>query len=261
MRAATRILMTAIGLWPMMALPAPAADAPATPSALEARFRGEIRPFLETYCLRCHGKEKPKGEMDLSAFTSAGAAAKDLARWELVREQVEAETMPPPEAKRHPGDPERRAVLEWIGLVRRAEATRNAGDPGRVPARRLSNGEYDHTIRDLTSFDLRPTREFPVDPANEAGFDNSAESLSMSPALAKKYLEAARRVADHLVLTPDGLAFAPLPDARRDRSRQVLRPGDHRFLQAAEDGLRRLFPRGLAVSSSRRAGQARCHPR
>ena len=87
-------------------------------------------------------------------------------------------------------------------------------------ARRLSNAEYDYTIRDLTGVDIRPTREFPVDPANEAGFDNSAESLTMSPALVKKYLEAARVVADHLVLKPRGFAFAPLPvvaDTDRDK--------------------------------------------
>ena len=78
-------------------------------------------------------------------------------------------------------------------------------------ARRLSNAEYNYTIRDLTGVDIRPTQEFPVDPANEAGFDNSGESLAMSPALLKKYLEAARHVADHLVLKPDGFAFAPHP--------------------------------------------------
>ena len=57
-------------------------------------------------------------------------------------------------------------------------------------ARRLSNAEFDYTIGDLTGVDIRPTREFPVDPANEAGFDNSGESLAMSPALLKKYLAA-----------------------------------------------------------------------
>src|SRR5262249_12484450 len=74
--------------------------------------------------------------------------------------------------------------------------------------------------RDLTGVDIRPTKEFPVDPANEAGFDNSAESLAMSPALLKKYLEAARRVADCLILKPDGIAFAPHPavaDTDRDK--------------------------------------------
>ena len=89
-----------------------------------------------------------------------------------------------------------------------------------MPARRLSNAEYDLTIRDLTGVDLRPTQEFPVDPANKAGFDNSAESLAMSPALVKKYLDAARGVADHLVLKPQGFAFAAHPvvaDTDRDK--------------------------------------------
>ncbi len=91
---------------------------------------------------------------------------------------------------------------------------------GPVLARRLSNAEFDYTIRDLTGVDIRPTREFPVDPANEAGFDNSGESLAMSPALLKKYLAAARLVADHLVLLPDQFVFAPHPavtDTDRDK--------------------------------------------
>ncbi len=72
-------------------------------------------------------------------------------------------------------------MIDWIQAVRAEEARKNAGDPGMVLARRLSNAEYNYTIRDLTGEDLQPTREFPVDPANPAGFDNSGESLTMSP--------------------------------------------------------------------------------
>ena len=104
-----------------------------------------------------------------------------------------------------------RQVIDWVQAVRTNEARKNAGDPGPVLARRLSNAEYNYTIRDLTGVDIRPTREFPVDPANTAGFDNSGESLSMSPALLNKYLQAAREVGDHMVLTPDGFDFAPHP--------------------------------------------------
>jgi hypothetical protein len=128
--------------------------------------------------------------------------------------------MPPKKADNQPSDDQRAALLAWIETVRKIEAQRHAGDPGIVSARRLNNAEYDNTIRDLTGVDLRPTKEFPVDPANEAGFDNSAESLVMSPALVKKYLDAARMVADHLVLTPDGFRFAPYPmlaDTDRDK--------------------------------------------
>jgi hypothetical protein len=56
---------------------------------------------------------------------------------------------------------------------------------------------------------MQVARQFPVDPANTAGFDNSGESLTMSPALLNKYLQAARQVANHMVLKPDTIGFAP----------------------------------------------------
>jgi hypothetical protein len=109
-------------------------------------------------------------------------------------------------------------VIDWIGAMLVAEARRTAGDPGVVLARRLSNAEYNYTIRDLTGVDLKPTREFPVDPANQFGFDNTGESLTMSPALFNKYLLAAREVADHMALTPGGLLALPTNIGSRSQS-------------------------------------------
>src|SRR6185295_12847710 len=130
-----------------------------------------------------------------------------------------AREMPPSQAQQPP-DEARQQVIDWIQATWAAEARLHDGDPGVVLARRLSNVEYDYTIRDLTGIDLHPAREFPVDPANQAGFDNSGESLSMSPALLNKYLLAARDVADHMFLNANGLAFAPHPmlvETDRDR--------------------------------------------
>jgi len=179
--------------------------------ALERRFTETVRPFLETHCFACHGKEKQKGKLDLSVYSKMDAVAQDYRRWEIVLEKLKAGEMPPEDARRQPTPDLRHAVIDWIQALRKFEADRNAGDPGPVLARRLSNAEYDDTVRDLTGVDIRPTREFPVDPANEAGFDNSGESLAMSPALLKKYLEAARDVAEHVVLKPQGFVFAPHP--------------------------------------------------
>jgi Protein of unknown function (DUF1592)/Protein of unknown function (DUF1588)/Protein of unknown function (DUF1587)/Protein of unknown function (DUF1585)/Protein of unknown function (DUF1595)/Planctomycete cytochrome C len=187
---------------------------------LERAFARSVQPFLQTYCVSCHGPEKHKAELDLSIYKNWNAVAKDHRQWERILERLRAGEMPPESAKQHPPADVRREVIAWIEDVRTYEADRNAGDPGSVPPRRLSNAEYNYTIRDLTGVDIRPTRDFPVDPANEAGFDNSAESLTTSPALVKKYLEAARKVADHLVLAPDGLEFAPHPvvaDTDRDK--------------------------------------------
>jgi Protein of unknown function (DUF1587) len=72
-------------------------------------------------------------------------------------------------------------------------------------------GASPQQLRDsrLTGVDIRPTKEFPVDLANTAGFDNAGESSTMSPALLKTYLQAARDVDNHMALTPDGITFAP----------------------------------------------------
>ncbi|MDB6037922.1 MAG: hypothetical protein JWM99_1763 [Verrucomicrobiales bacterium] len=178
---------------------------------LKRRFEATVQPFVATYCISCHGKDKAKGDLDLSPFTSMEAVAKDYEHWGLVLDKLQMGEMPPEKAKKHP-DPKLRAeVVVWIQTLRRHEASKHLGDPGIVLARRLSNSEFNYTIRDLTGVDIKPTREFPVDPSNTAGFDNSGESLVMSPTLLNKYLKAARDVANHMYLKPNGFGFAPNP--------------------------------------------------
>ena len=155
-------------------------------------------------------------------------------------------------------------AIDWIAAMRASEAQKNAGDPGLVLVRRLSNAEYNYTIRDLTGVDLHPAREFPVDPSNPAGFDNSGESLSMSPALLNKYLQAAREVSSHLVLKRDGFDFAPHPMlAESDREKYTIQrivdfynrqPTDYadyfqaawRFKHRADLGIPDATPAGIA---------------
>ncbi len=176
---------------------------------LRREFQTVVRPFLQQYCVGCHNADEPEAMLDLTGYASHDSVLADLAHWEIVLKRLRAGEMPPEDAVDIPADELRKTVVAWIDRVRRHEASRNAGDPGPVLARRLSNAEYDYSIQDLTDVDIQPTREFPVDPANQAGFDNSGESLTMSPALLNKYLAAAQRVADHLVLLPRGLTFAP----------------------------------------------------
>jgi hypothetical protein len=201
-------------LWMVRTGPSVAADIPVatriTPKQLAAGFDSTVHPFIKSYCIECHAGETPEAELDLSTATLA-SITKDPARWHQVLERVETGEMPPDDATAIPTAVERRPVVAWLRAMHDFQVQRTAGDPGIVLARRLSNAEYDYTIRDLTGVDIRPTKEFPVDPANEAGFDNSGESLAMSPALVQKYVDAARHVADHLVFTPDGLRFAPYP--------------------------------------------------
>ena len=193
-------------LLPTLALVA----APATDADLERRFTQTVRPFLAAHCVSCHGGQTPAAQFNLQSYNKLADVVRDHPHWALLAERLKAADMPPKPLKQ-PDPAVSKQVIDWVQAVRSNEARKHAGDPGIVLARRLSNAEYNYTIHDLTGVDLRPAREFPVDPANPEGFDNSGESLAMSPSLLNKYLQAAREVGNHLVLKPDGIDFAPHP--------------------------------------------------
>ena len=112
-------------------------------------------------------------------------------------------------------------MTAWVRGFLVEEMKAHAGDPGRVVVRRLSNAEYDNTVRDLTGVDLRPTRDFPADGAAGEGFTNAGDALVMSPTLLTKYLKAAKEIAAHAVLLPDGFRFSPSVN-RRDWTDETL---------------------------------------
>ncbi|MBL8233258.1 MAG: DUF1587 domain-containing protein, partial [Bryobacterales bacterium] len=174
------------------------------------QFTQTVRPFVNTYCVSCHGAANPAAQFNLRQYATVSDVIRDHHAWALVSAKLRSGEMPP-KGMKQPSPVEREQVARWVDSVRQTEARKHAGDPGIVLARRLSNAEYNNSVRDLTGVDIRPAREFPIDPSNAAGFDNSGESLSMSPALLNKYLQAAREVSSHLVLGANGIRFAMHP--------------------------------------------------
>ena len=219
-------------------------------------FATSVKPFLQTYCYGCHSGNQPAAGFDLTSYPTQDSVLGDQRHWNLVLTRLKAGEMPPTQSRQQPTAAQRQAVVDWIEAIGAEDAKRHPNDPGVVLARRLSNAEYDYTIRDLTGVDIRPTKEFPVDPANQAGFDNSGESLAMSPALVKKYLDAARAVAEHVLFMPDGFDVRALSGRDRPGPRQVRRQPHRRFLQTPAAGLRGLLPRRVAVSPSLGAAAA-----
>jgi hypothetical protein len=193
-----------LGLLLSISAPAFAADS----SDLQNRLDSTVKPFVGKYCVACHSGPQPTGQFDLKSYTSMDQVKEDFPRWSLLADRLTNHEMPPKQMPQPPQDAIDQ-IVAFVHDVRGEEIKRLGGDPGTVLARRLSNAEYDNTIRDLTGQDMQVARQFPVDPANTAGFDNSGETLTMSPALLNKYLQAARQIADHVVLKPDGIDFAP----------------------------------------------------
>jgi hypothetical protein len=194
----------------------------AATAGLDQQFDHTVRPFVLKYCVGCHSGQMPAAQFDLKSYTSVEMVTADYARWALLVDRLTAKEMPP-KPMPSPPDVEREQVIAWVQELRAELVKKSVGDPGLVLARRLSNAEYNYTVRDLTGQDMQVTRQFPVDPANPAGFDNSGESLTMSPALLNKYLQAAREVANHMVLEPDGVDFAAYPMlAESDREKYAI---------------------------------------
>jgi len=173
-------------------------------------MRDKVEPFVSKHCQSCHRKDKTKGELDLTRYATERDVTADFRRWKNIADFIRNGEMPP-EGEPQPSIDERQAVLAAIEAIMLTEAKRNAGDPGAVLPRRLSSKEYDFSIRALTGVDIRATAEFPADPAGGEGFDNTGEALGMTPSLLNKYLGAAQFVSEHLVLRPEGVAFAPFP--------------------------------------------------
>lgn len=189
--------------------------------ALEQAYTPNIKPVLKKYCYECHSGDRVEADIDLEAFKSFGDIRKHAGTWQKVGDMLESGQMPPKDAAK-PTDAERADLQKWVRGFLTMEASARAGDPGKVVLRRLSNAEYTYTLRDLTGVEsLDPAREFPVDGAAGEGFTNTGNALVMSPALLTKYLDAAKDVADHAMLLPDGIRFSPLA-TRRDWTNETV---------------------------------------
>ena len=173
-----------------------------------AAFASQVGPLLARYCHDCHAGDAVEGDVNLASFGTPADMRKQIKVWQRAAEVINDGQMPPPDADQ-PTDAERDLLRQGLRAFLAAEAVRHAGDPGHVVLRRLNNAEYTWTIRDLTGIAaLDPAREFPTDAGAGEGFTNTGQSLVMSPALVAKYLDAAKAVADHAVLLPDGFRFS-----------------------------------------------------
>src|ERR1044071_4765717 len=186
-----------------------------------ADYEKEIRPLFKEFCYGCHSSEKHKGDLDLERFASLGEVMKHPKVWQAVVEQLSLGEMPPKE-KPQPAGGKRARLLAWANGVLDEIGRAHAGAPGPVVLRRLSNAEYTYTVRDLTGVEsLDPVKEFPADSASGEGFMNVGNSLVMSPSLLTKYLDAAKAIAGHAVLLPDGIRFSP-KNTGRDWTEELL---------------------------------------
>src|SRR5262245_60659097 len=215
------LVVSALGIGGLVPLSSSSVTAEPSQDPLAVEYTKEVRPLFQRHCWRCHSGKRQEADVNLGSFTTFDDVRKAPRTWLKVLEMLDSGQMPPPEARR-PSEADRNHLRTWVRSYLKAEARAQAGDPGPVVLRRLSNAEYTYTVRDLTGLsELQPARQFPVDGAAGEGFTNTGQALVMSPALLAKYLDAGKEIAGHAMLLPDGFRFSP-STSRRDWTNEIL---------------------------------------
>ena len=160
-----------------------------------------LRPFFSGSCYTCHNSQAKMAGLDLAAVASRTPIPDDRITWEKVLTKLKSGQMPPAGRPR-PNEAELRTVIKNLEDALGASAAEIGPDPGHIAPHRLNRTEYNNTIRDLLGVDMHPADDFPQDDA-VYGFDNIADSLSVSPLLMEKYIAAAEKIANAAIFGPD----------------------------------------------------------
>ena len=151
----------------------------------------DANTFLKKNCVACHQGKAPAGGLDIQQLASPATLRPEMARWNKLALRVRNGEMPPKGAPAPPVD-QREQFIQWVTSSVREVAC--ADGPAASPARlrRLNREEYAATIRDLLDIQVDLSSSLPADGAGGEGFDNAAETLSLSPLLLEKYMKTAK---------------------------------------------------------------------
>jgi hypothetical protein len=161
-------------------------------------FKEQVGPFVEKYCVKCHGS-RPKGGINLQSALSSPGSASSFLHWKKAVANVKVHDMPPEDASKIPSDEERSQFVEWIGKLKYLAPR----DPGPYVIRRLTKVEFGATLSDLYGVDPSITDILPDEVVGE-GFLNS-----ISPFQSELFLEMANKVVDQVV-APEGQPPTPV---------------------------------------------------
>jgi len=151
---------------------------------------------LKKYCVACHSDANPVGGFKLSVVATQESFSTQSRRWTSLANRVRNFEMPPKGAPA-PALEEREEITKWIDSSLHQAACATGPGAGPSPIRRLNRDEYAATIRDLLDIHLDLAKFLPIDGGGGEGFDNAAETLSLSPLHTEKYLDAAKFIMDY----------------------------------------------------------------
>jgi len=160
-------------------------------------YSKQIKPFLEKYCVDCHGGKEINGHVNFLSIGSMSQAYKKHELWEKVLEMMQEKNMPP-EDEKQPSEEEKKILADWY----QEKFVNIKPRPANARLRRLSIAEYRNALRSLIGFDLSASvsetpetvqenslvvKLLPPDPPGESGFSNDTAQSPMTTTHWEKY--------------------------------------------------------------------------
>jgi hypothetical protein len=151
----------------------------------------EQTAMVKQYCAGCHSDRAKAGGLSLASFNAADAAVQVETTEKMIR-KLRAGMMPPAGAKRPDGN----ALIELASALEQRvdRAAALNPNPGFRPFQRANRAEYGRAVRDLLGIDVDVNAFLPPDTISN-GFDNVADSQTLSPTLMEGYLRAASQIS------------------------------------------------------------------
>ncbi|MBN4059834.1 DUF1592 domain-containing protein [Gammaproteobacteria bacterium AH-315-E17] len=158
--------------------------------------------LIDEYCVSCHNfiDYKPAGRPLFLDDMFLEDLERDLVSWERVVRRLSNEQMPP-QGQPHPNPEELSEFRDWlVASLNTLGEQRN--NPGEFILRRLNRTEYANAVRDIFGVEFEVAQYLPAD-GSDAGFDNVASALAISPALMDRYLSTAMQLSTMIVGDPE----------------------------------------------------------
>lgn len=165
-------------------------------SVFADRLTAEIDSFIAQSCLACHDSET-QTSLDFTKVGTDLQSPESFRKWVFIYDRVQRGEMPPATAAQPDQSDKQTALLILERELKQAnlQVQRVAG---RVPSRRLTRTEYEHTLHDLLGVGGDLARFLP--PENEsAAFDVTAANQDMSSVHVRGLLKAADTALDEAI--------------------------------------------------------------
>src|SRR5687768_6127923 len=173
------------------AAPARAAGIKPVASHSTGLMPAEQNALLKQYCVTCHNDRTKAGTMSLQAFDAATVLEHPELAEKMIR-KLRAGMMPPAGARRPAPE-----VLSGLAAAFETKIDRAAAlnpNPGWRPSQRLNRAEYARAVKDLLAVEVDVNQFLPADTISD-GFDNIADTQTISATLMDGYLRAASQIS------------------------------------------------------------------